>query len=228
MAGTTVQWIAGSVQEILQISGLTLQTFLVLCATFFLSCAVAFRRSRNLPPYPAGRVPVFGHLRALGGAPLIKMAERRRQYGDVFTLRMGMEDEVVLNGYTAVKDALVDRPELFASTIPGYLLNVYVFVPVGILGAPWGPGYRQRKRFATTVLKNLGMKVGPGSIEDNIREEANCLRNKIAESNGQPVDIAHDVSVAVSNIICSMTVGKRYDYEDETFRELYKAIAAIT
>ncbi|XP_035664828.1 cytochrome P450 2C20-like [Branchiostoma floridae] len=219
MAGTTVQWIAGSVQEILQISGLTLQTFLVLCATFLLVCAV-FRRSRNLPPYPAGRVPVFGHLRAL--------AAWRRQYGDVFTLRMGMEDEVFLNGYTAVKDALVDRSELFASTIPGYLLDVLVGFGKGILGAPWGPGYRQRKRFATTVLKNLGMKVGRGSIEDNIREEASCLRNKIAESNGQPVDIAHDVSVAVSNIICSMTVGKRYDYEDETFRELYKAIAAIT
>ncbi|KAI8494114.1 cytochrome P450 2 sub U member 1 [Branchiostoma belcheri] len=56
-------------------------------------------------PYPAGRVNVLGHLLALGRAPHLKLTAWRRQYGDVFTVRMGME---VLNGYTAVKDALVD------------------------------------------------------------------------------------------------------------------------
>ncbi|KAI8482126.1 cytochrome P450 2 sub U member 1 [Branchiostoma belcheri] len=55
--------------------------------------------------YPAGRVNVLGHLLALGRAPHLKLTAWRRQYGDVFTVRMGME---VLNGYTAVKDALVD------------------------------------------------------------------------------------------------------------------------
>ncbi|XP_078621675.1 cytochrome P450 2C3-like [Branchiostoma floridae x Branchiostoma japonicum] len=227
MAGA-VQWIAESVQEILQISGLTVQTFLVLCSTFFLACVV-FNRSRNLPPYPAGRVPVLGHLLALGRAPQLKLTAWRRQYGDVFTVRMGMKDVVVLNDYTAVKDALVDRSELFASRSPFYYLFDAIFgFGKDIFSASWGPEFRQRKKFATTVLKNLGMRVGRGSIEDNIREEANCLRNRIAENNGQPFDVAHDVAVAVANIICSMTFGKRYDYEDETFRELTKAIATIS
>ncbi|XP_066271406.1 cytochrome P450 2U1-like [Branchiostoma lanceolatum] len=225
MAGA-VQWIAESVQEILQISGPTLQTFLVLCATFFLAYVI-FKRSRNLPPYPAGRVPVLGHLLALGRAPHLKLTAWRRQYGDVFTVRMGMEDVVVLNGYTAVKDALVDRSELFASMAPNYLLDVMTDCGKDILLARWVTGFRQRKRFAATTLRNLGMKVGRGSIEKKIREEADCLRNRVAENNGQPFDVAHDVTVTVANVICSMAFGKRYDYEDETFRELSKAIVTL-
>ncbi|XP_078696687.1 cytochrome P450 2C21-like isoform X2 [Branchiostoma floridae x Branchiostoma belcheri] len=70
---------------------------------------------------------------------------------------MGMEDVVVLNGYTAVKDALVDRSELFASRPEHYMLDA--MIDYGKVGARWGPDFKQRKRFATAVLKNLGMKV---------------------------------------------------------------------
>ncbi|XP_066267602.1 cytochrome P450 2D4-like [Branchiostoma lanceolatum] len=243
-------WITERIQEILQISGLTLQSFLIFCAAILLAHALLKRR-RNLPPYPAGRVPVLGHLLALGRVPHLKLTEWRRQYGDVFTVRMGMDDVVVLNGYTAVKDALVDRSELFASRPQNYLLDTITGFGKGkllftiyfldksrtvgvkqksmtyITAARWGTGFRQRKRFATTTLKNLGMKVGSGSIEEKIREEANVLRNRIADYNGQPFDIAHDVTVAVANIICPMVFGRRYDYEDETFRELSEAIATV-
>ncbi|CAH1259075.1 CYP2U1 [Branchiostoma lanceolatum] len=173
------------------------------------------------------RVPVLGHLLALGRAPHLKLAAWRRQYGDVFTVRMGMEDVVVLNGYTAVKDALVDRSELFASTPPIYLLDAITDCGKDIIVARWGTGFRQRKRFATTVLRDLGMKVGRGSIEEKIREEADCLRDRVAENNGEPFNIAHDVAVVVANVICSMAFGKRYDYEDETFRELREAVVTM-
>ncbi|XP_066275180.1 cytochrome P450 2U1-like [Branchiostoma lanceolatum] len=226
MAGA-VQWLAESVQEILQIPGPTLQTFLVLCATLLLAYVI-FKRSRNLPPYPAGRVPVLGHLLALRRAPAhLQLTAWRRQYGDVFTVRMGMEDVVVLNGYAAVKDALVDRSELFASTPKNYLLAMMTGSGKDIIYAPWGTAYKQRKKFATAAMRNLGMKVGRGSIEEKIREEADCLRNRVAENNGQPFDIALDVAVAISNVICSMVFGKRYDYEDETFRELREAVSTI-
>ncbi|XP_066264249.1 cytochrome P450 2J4-like [Branchiostoma lanceolatum] len=225
MAGT-VQWIAESVQEILQISELTLQTFLVFCVTFLLAYVI-FKRSRNLPPYPAGRVPVLGHILALGRAPHVKVTAWRRRYGDVFTIKIGSVDVVVLNGYTAVKDALVDRSDLFASRPPDYLFDAITGSGKDIIGARWGPGFRQRKRFAIATLRNLGMKVGRGSFEEKIQEEATYLRNRVAENNGQPFDIAHDVRVTVANVICSMVFGKRYDYEDETFRELSEAIVTI-
>ncbi|XP_066289293.1 cytochrome P450 2C8-like [Branchiostoma lanceolatum] len=173
-----VSWITVSIQEMLQISGLSVQSFLVFCL-FFLLAYLLLKRRRNLPPYPEGRVPVLGHLLALRRATHLKLKAWRRQYGDVFTVRMGMNDVVVLNGYTAVKDALVNRSELFASRPSNYLLDVMVGFGKDIVGAHWGTGFRQRKMFATTVFRKLGMKVGRGSIEDKILEEANCLPNRV-------------------------------------------------
>ncbi|XP_019630647.1 PREDICTED: cytochrome P450 2U1-like [Branchiostoma belcheri] len=219
-----VGWITESVREIFQISELTLQSCLVFCTAFLLTCFFLKRR-KNLPPYPAGCVPVLGHLLALGRAPHLKLTAWRRQYGDVFTVRMGMKDVVVLNGYTAVKDALVDRSELFASRLSSCLIEAMIGFGKDITMTPWGTEFRQRKRFATAVLRNLGMKSGTGSIEVKIREEASCLRNRIAEYNGEPSDIAHDVTVVVANVICSMLMGKRYDYKNKTFRELSQALS---
>ncbi|KAI8489154.1 cytochrome P450 2 sub U member 1 [Branchiostoma belcheri] len=228
-----VDWITESIREILQISGPTLQSFLVFCTAFILACFLLKRR-RNLPPYPAGRVPVLGHLLALGRAPHLKLTAWRRQCGDVFTVRMGMEDVVVLNGYAAVKDALVDRSELFASRPANCLLDVLSGGGKDLGLARWGPEFKQRKRFAGAVLRNLGMKVGTGSIEETIREEAGCLRNmilrnsvQIAEYNENPSDITHDVTVSVANVIASMLMGQRYDYTDETFRELSEAVVKV-
>ncbi|XP_066294733.1 cytochrome P450 1A1-like [Branchiostoma lanceolatum] len=172
-----VSWITEGVQEILQIPGLTLQTFLVFCLAFLLAYAL-LKRPRNLPPYPAGRVPILGHLLTLGRALHLKLTAWRRQYGDVFTVRMGMEDVVVLNGYAAVKDALVDRSDLFASRPPNYLLDAIVGFGKDIMSAPWGTRVKQKRRFATAALKCLGMKVGDGSIEEDIRGEASFLRYK--------------------------------------------------
>ncbi|XP_066278549.1 cytochrome P450 2U1-like [Branchiostoma lanceolatum] len=226
MAAAFLNWITESMQNISQISGLTLQSFLVFITAFLLAYLL-LNRPRNMPPYPAGSVPVLGHLLALGRAPHLKLTAWRPQYGDVFTVRMGMKDMVVLNGYTAVKDALVDRSKLFASRPPNFLFDSSFGFGKDIGTACWGTELTQRRRFTATALKNLGMKSGAGSIEENIREEASCLRNRIAEYEGKPHDIAHDVTVTVANVICSMVFGKRYDYEDETFRELTEAILTV-
>ncbi|XP_019619628.1 PREDICTED: cytochrome P450 2C29-like [Branchiostoma belcheri] len=94
---------------------------------------------------------------------------------------MGVEDVVVLNGYTAVKDALVDRSDLFASRAQIYLADALLGFGKDIVTARWGAEFKQRKRFATAALKNLGMKVGTGSIEEKIAEEASCLRNRVRQ-----------------------------------------------
>ncbi|XP_035663412.1 cytochrome P450 2J6-like [Branchiostoma floridae] len=228
MATAVFGSITESVQEILQISGATFQSFLVFSiALTFLIAFILLKRPRNLPPYPAGRVPVLGHLLALGRKPYLKLTAWRRQYGDVFTVRMGMEDVVVLNGYTAVKDALVDRSELFASRPPNYMFDSTVGFGKDIVTGRWGSLFKQRRRFVVRTLKNLGMKVGPGSIEENIRNEASCVQDRIADYEGKPFDIFHYVTVAVANVICSMTFGKRYDYEDEKFREVSQASATV-
>ncbi|KAI8481120.1 cytochrome P450 2 sub U member 1 [Branchiostoma belcheri] len=174
-----------------------------------------------------GRVPVLGHLLALGRATHLKLTAWRRQYGDVFTVRMGMEDVVVLNGYTAVKDALVDRSELFASRPEQYMIDVVFGFGKGFAALRWVPETKQRIRFSLTVFKNLGMKAGPGSIEEKLQGEAGCLRNRLAGYEKMPFDASNDISVAVANVICGKAFGKCYDYKDETFRDLVDAMHTV-
>ncbi|XP_066264186.1 cytochrome P450 2U1-like [Branchiostoma lanceolatum] len=212
--------------EIFGLSRLNLQTLLVLCLAFLVAC-LFLRRHRNLPPYPAGWWPVFGHLFALGRAPHLKLTAWRRQYGDVFTVRLGMEDVVVLNGYMAVKDALVDRSELFASRPPSYIFDTVTAFGKGVVTARWGQGFKQKKKFSTSVLKTLGVKVGKGGIEDKIQEEAMCMCGKIAEYGGKPFKVEEELRTTVANVIFSIVFGNRFDYGDERFRELSEAMVGV-
>ncbi|KAI8511225.1 hypothetical protein Bbelb_103250 [Branchiostoma belcheri] len=213
-----------SLPPIFEFSRLNVQTYLVFFLAFLLAC-LYLRRPRKLPPYPAGCVPVLGHILALGRAPHLKLTgEWRHKYGDVLTIRIGMQDVVVLNGYAAVKDAMVDRSELFASRPPVYIPDLLTGFGKDIVGARWGQEFKQRKKFAATVLKNLGMKVGKGSIEEKIQEEARCLCDKFAAYQGRSFDPECDLQVTIANVICSMVFGHRFEYDDERFRELAESI----
>ncbi|XP_078605868.1 cytochrome P450 2J4-like [Branchiostoma floridae x Branchiostoma japonicum] len=213
-------------REIFEPFRLNIQTFLVFCLVFLLAF-LYLRRPRNLPPYPSGWVPVLGHLPALGRAPHLKLTAWRRQYGDVFTVRMGMEDVVVVNGYKTVKDVIVDRSELFADRAPSYIFDACTGFGKDIGGGRWGNEMKQKRKFISASLKALGMKVGTGSVEENIREEAGLLCDKVATYRGKPFDIERDLHVAIGNVICSMIFGNRFDHADETFKDLTRSAMTV-
>ena len=62
--------------------------------------------------------------------------------------------------------------------------------------------------------------LGKKSLEERIQEEASYLIQTIREENGQPFNPHFTINNAVSNIICSITFGKRFDYQDDQFQEL--------
>ncbi|XP_035684253.1 cytochrome P450 2C31-like [Branchiostoma floridae] len=194
----------------------------------FLTLLVFLKRRKNLPPSPSGSWPVVGHLLSLGRAPHLKLTEWRKQYGDVYTVRMGMEDVVVLNGYRAIKEALVDYKDAFSSRPNNYVLNIVSGSGKNIAFSKFNQAYKEKRKFAYSALRQLGMRMGPGSMEENIRDEARQLCLKLSEQrDAQPRDIADNLTVSVANIICSMVFGKRYDYDDEKFLELSKIVNTL-
>ncbi|XP_059585669.1 cytochrome P450 2H1 [Alligator mississippiensis] len=192
--------------------------FLAVC----ISCLVFFSvwrmisSNRKLPPGPI-RLPIVGSALQLSIKDLPQTMEKlSEKYGPVFTIYMGTRRVVVLHGREAVKEALIDQGDEFSAR--GVLpLFEKIFKGSGIVISN-GEMWKQLRRFALTTLRNFGM--GKKSIEERIQEEALFLVERIRSTHEKPFDPSSFLIHAVSNVICSVVFGDRFDYEDKKFLTL--------
>ncbi|GFO14273.1 cytochrome p450 2u1 [Plakobranchus ocellatus] len=69
--------------------------------------------------------------------------------------------------------------------------------------------------------------MGTNTLAERIREEVNCYVNKLAEFQGKPVDIQHFTHVSVSNVICSIIIGRRFSHEDPRYQSAAESLTNI-
>ncbi|XP_066494459.1 cytochrome P450 2G1-like isoform X3 [Tiliqua scincoides] len=197
----------------------TVTLFLVAFISWLL-VAVAKRKGASkgkLPPGPTP-LPLIGNFLQIKSSEtfksLIKLSEK---YGPVFTVYFGNRPIVILCGFEAVKEALINKAEEFSGrkTMPTLERT---FQGYGVVFAN-GDRWKQQRRFSLTILRNFGM--GKKSIEQRIQEEAQFLLEEFQKTK-KPFDPLFFLSRAVSNVICSIVFGDRFDYEDKEFLALMK------
>ncbi|XP_003224943.2 cytochrome P450 2C9 [Anolis carolinensis] len=194
----------------------TTSVLLLVCISCLLLSAFwksqANKRTK-MPPGPTP-LPIIGNALQLKTNHLdLTLCKLSEKYGSVFTLHFGTKPVVVLHGYNAVKEALIDQAEDFAPRGRMPLVEKY-FRGQGIIFSN-GERWKQLRRFALTTLRNFGM--GKKSIEERIREEAQYLLERLQGTKEQPFDPTFLLNCATSNIICSIVFGKHYDYDDKKF-----------
>ncbi|XP_034459365.1 cytochrome P450 2G1-like isoform X1 [Hippoglossus hippoglossus] len=184
---------------------------------------VKSRRRYNLPPGPVA-LPLVGNLPQLDkNAPFKSFLKFSETYGPVMTLHLGWQRMVVLVGYDAVKEALVDQADDFAGRGP---LPFLVRATRGYgLGISNGERWRQLRRFTLSTLRDFGM--GRKGMEEWIQEESQHLRGRIDSFKAAPFDPTFLFSRTVSNVICCMVFGQRFSYEDKQFLQLLNIISEI-
>ena len=64
-------------------------------------------------------------------------------------------------------------------------------------------------------------------MEDPIKEEALAFVAELKKRKGAPTDIHDLMNASVSNIICSIVFGKRFQYDDKAFLKAASNINAL-
>ncbi|XP_053339247.1 cytochrome P450 2B4-like isoform X1 [Clarias gariepinus] len=187
---------------------------LVLLEIFRLSSS----RSRN-PPGPTP-LPFVGNLLQFIKDP-VNSTRTTLQYGDLCCVYVGRRPLIVLNNIKMVKEAFVQNGTVFSGR-PYIPLIDWITNGYGILAVTYGHAWKQQRRFALHTLRNFGL--GKKSVEERVAEEARCLITEVLKHEGKALDPMHPIMNAVSNIICSIIFGDRFDYEDTRFAKLLEIL----
>ncbi|XP_042104698.1 cytochrome P450, family 2, subfamily J isoform X2 [Ovis aries] len=147
-----------------------------------------------------------------------------KKYGNLFSLELGDLPSVVITGLPLIKEVLVHQDQNFVNR-PITPIRERVFKENGLIMSN-GHIWKEQRRFSLTALRNFGL--GRKSLEEHIQEEVAFLIQAIGEKNGQPFNPHFKINNAVSNIICSIAFGERFDYQDDQFQELLRLLDEVT
>ncbi|XP_045182832.2 cytochrome P450 1A1-like [Mercenaria mercenaria] len=166
-------------------------------------------RGKRYPKGPMG-FPIIGHLPFFGSHPPSTFMKWRESYGDVFSIRLGSWQAVVVNGYKAVKaaaehpnDAFSGRPNFVSMEVAAELINEETFA-----FGNFTPVYLKQRKLTSKALRLFTFKRSD-VIEELVTNEANAFADAlIRKYSTTPGYIELDVQILVTRIIYQFLYGR--------------------
>uniref|UniRef100_H3D6L3 Cytochrome P450, family 2, subfamily P, polypeptide 6 n=1 Tax=Tetraodon nigroviridis TaxID=99883 RepID=H3D6L3_TETNG len=175
----------------------------------FLADYLKNRRPFNFPPGPWA-LPLIGDVHRVHPSRIhSQLAEFAEKYGNIFSLR--------LFGGRIVRSTGGEKTERYGSCWEQRSLALSN-------GNPW----KQQRRFALHTLRNFG--IGKKSLEPSIQQESHYLAEAFAHHKGrnwEPFNAKTLIHNAVSNIICCLVFGERFEYTDKQYHAILKSFDNI-
>ncbi|MFQ6642105.1 hypothetical protein Gotur_017320 [Gossypium turneri] len=187
---------------------------------FLFSFLSISRRNTNLKktaPEAGGAWPIIGHLRLLGGPqpPHISLGNMADKYGRMLTIKLGARRALVVSSWEIAKECLTIHDKAFATRPKAVAQELLSYNHAMIATAPYGPYWRQMRKFATIELLsnhrlNLLKHVRESEVKTSL-QQLYQLWNKKKSSNSDKVLVEmkrwfRDVTL---NVILMIVVGKR-------------------
>ncbi|XP_061700152.1 cytochrome P450 1B1-like [Syngnathoides biaculeatus] len=203
-----------------------------LVATFlFLICLEAglwvrnLRLKRRLPGPFAW--PVVGNAMQLGQMPHITFAKLAEKYGNVYQIRLGCNDIVVLNGDRAIRQALIQHSTEFAGR-PNFVSFQYVSGGKSLTFTSYSKEWKIHRKIAQSTIRAFSSANSQTkkAFEWQIVAEAKELVEIFLKlgADGDYFNPSHELTVAAANVICALCFGKRYGHDDAEFRALLQRV----
>ncbi|XP_039183355.1 cytochrome P450 2C39-like [Crotalus tigris] len=180
--------------------------------------------SRRYPPGPLP-FPFIGGLWQTGTKLSIDMFTKlRKKYGDIYTIWLWRKPIVVISGFHAMKESVINHSQDFADRpLSSFLLKMSKGKGVSFSN---GHNWRQQRRFTLTALRTLG--VGKKDMESKIEQVTHQLVETFAHTKGQPIDPFPLVMSSVCNMVCLLTLGYCFSPEDPKFQMILEDISNYT
>ncbi|KAM4655396.1 cytochrome P450 2J4-like [Amazona ochrocephala] len=200
---------------------ISFQVILVFLFVFLLVADYMKRRTpKHFPPSPFS-LPFLGHIYLMNFSnPQAGVQKLREKYGDIVSLQMGYLSFVSVLGLQMIKEVLVNQADNFMDR-PEFPINKVIFSSLGLVTSS-GHLWKQQRRFTLTTLRNFGL--GKRCLEKRIQEECRCLVEAFGKEQGNPFNPQYKVTNAVSDVICSVIFGNRFEYHDEKFQKLLQLL----
>lgn len=187
-------------------------TIFIFIITALLVFALLNRRDKRLPPGPP-LVPVLGNLLSVASAdPLANLTRLRKKYGDIYSVYVGRELTVVLNGYEVITGALVKKGSVFSRRpMNPYSLAILEYTGIVAANDKW---WRENRGLAQKALQQLCFKNGSKYMESLILTGVEKLLKKLDDAKIQAVDPRSYLQMSVASIINSFILSKPFDIDD--------------
>ncbi|XP_045181722.2 cytochrome P450 1A1-like [Mercenaria mercenaria] len=183
-------------------------------------------KGKRYPKGPMG-LPIVGHLPFFGRHPPSTFMKWWKSYGNVFSIRLGSWNAVVVNGYKAVKaaaehpnDAFSGRPNFVSAEVLAERIHEEVFA-----FGNFSPVYLKQRNLASKALRLFTSK-RKDVIEELVTNEAVAFADSlIRKYSTHPGYIELEVQTLVVRIIYQLLYGRGKQVDvDRHVKITYKAL----
>ena len=207
-----------------------ISTFLVIVVA--LLSIIVYLRSTLPTGFPPGPKPwpvienLFHFSRAKRGLHEL-FIQYRKTYGDVVGFKILGQNAVMLNSLNKIQEAFVVKSDIFSSrpdlkhffTLKANIMREGL--PTGVIWQS-GTNWRSIRRFALKSLRDFSF--GKSTVEQIINQEAEIVCDVLMRKAKRGLDITELFQEAVSNVICSLVFGSRFEYDDPEFQRMMYCI----
>ncbi|NXY55900.1 CP1A5 protein, partial [Callaeas wilsoni] len=186
------------------------------------------------PPGPRG-YPILGNVLELRKDTHLALSRLSRRYGDVMEVRIGTRPVLVLSGLETIKQALVKQGEDFMGRPDLHSFRLVTDGQSLTFSPDSGEVWKARRRLAQSALKSFSVAPSPTSsstclLEEHVSKEAEYLVTKYLQlmEEEKRFEPYRYLVVSVTNVICAMCFGKRYEHEDQELLRLVNSAQEFT
>ncbi|PIK45362.1 putative steroid 17-alpha-hydroxylase/17,20 lyase [Apostichopus japonicus] len=179
------------------------------------------QNTKDFPPGPKGW-PLVGNIIELARnekPASVVFTEYAKEYGNIFSIRVGKRWAVVLNGAATIKEALLKKGVEFANRTTSYTTDLFTEGGQDIAFGQYSPSWKLHRKLAFSAFRKL-------ATGDNKRFEKlvysiiPALTANLDSKLSEPFDPHTSLSSSIYNILASLCFGKQYEFDDPQLTRL--------